>query len=59
MGPQGIPEDRRFYLVDQRGRLLTQREMGKLTQIQARFDIASGQLDLEFPDGIALSAKVE
>ena len=59
VGPQGIPEDRRFYLVDQRGRLLTQREMGKLTQIQARFDIASGQLDLEFPDGIALSAKVE
>ena len=59
VGPQGIPEDRRYYLIDQRGRLLTQREMGKLTQIKASFDVASGQLDLEFPDGPAVSAKVE
>ncbi len=59
VGPQGIPEDRRFYLIDQRGRLLTQREIGKLTQIKASFDIASGQLDLDFPDGPSLSAKVE
>ena len=59
VGPQGIPEDRRFYLIDQRGRLLTQREMGKLTQIQASFDGTSGCLDLKFPDGQALSAKVE
>ena len=59
VGPQGIPEDRRFYLIDQRGRLLTQRERGKSTQIKASFDVASGQLDLEFPDGPALSAKVE
>ena len=59
VGPQGIPEDRRFYLIDQRGRLLTQREMGKLTQIKASFDAASGQLDLEFPHGPAVSAKVE
>ena len=56
---QGIPEDRRFYLIDRRGRLITQREMGKLTQIKASFDVASGQLDLDFPDGPALSAKVE
>jgi len=56
---QGIPEDRRFYLIDQRGRLITQREMGKLTQIKASFDAASGQLDLGFPGGPALSAKVE
>ena len=59
VGTRGIPEDRRFYLIDQRGQLLTQREMGKLTQIKASFDVASGQLDLEFPDGPALSAKVE
>ncbi len=59
VGLQGIPEDRRFYLIDQRGRLLTQREIGKLTQIKASFDVATGQLDLEFPDGPTLSAKVE
>ncbi len=59
VGPQGIPEDRRFYLIDQRGRLLTQREMGKLTQIKASFNVVSGQLDLDFPGGPALSAKVE
>ncbi len=57
--PQGIPEDRRFYLIDQRGRLLTQREIGKLTQIKASFDVATGQLGLDFPDGPSLSAKVE
>ena len=59
VGPQGIPEDRRFYLIDQRGRLLTQRKMGKLTQVKASFDAAFGLLDLEFPQGPALSAKVE
>ena len=59
VGPRGIPEDRRFYLIDARGRLLTQRELGKLTQIKASFDVASGQLELDFPDGPALSAKVE
>ena len=59
VGLQGISEDRRFYLINQRGRLLTQREIGKLTQIQASFDVASGCLDLEFPDGQALSAQVK
>ena len=59
VGPQGIPEDRRFYLINQRGRLITQREMGKLTQIRASFDAASGQLNLDFPHGPALSAQVD
>ncbi len=30
-----------------------------MTQIKASFDVASGQFDLEFPDGPSLSAKVE
>ena len=51
-------EDRRFYLIDARGRLLTQREMGKLTQIKASFDAPSVLLNLEFPDGPALSGEV-
>src|SRR5918996_1099778 len=48
---RGIVGDRRFYLINQQGRLLTQREMGKLVQVQARYDMDPERLKLVFPDG--------
>jgi uncharacterized protein YcbX len=48
---RGIVGDRRFYLINQQGRLLTQREMGKLVQVQARYDMDPERLNLVFPDG--------
>lgn len=47
----GIAGDRAFFLIDERGRLLTQREHGPLVQLTASYDPQSGELGLLFPDG--------
>ena len=55
----GISEDRRFYVIDANGHLLTQRQKGKLTQIKACYEEADNLLTLQFPDGNKLSRKIE
>ena len=55
----GIVEDRRFYLVDQRGRLLTQREIGKLVQVKAEYQASPERLRLQLPGGTALEDPVQ
>ena len=37
VGPSGIVEDRRFHLIDVEGRLVTQRQQGRLTLVQAGY----------------------
>jgi uncharacterized protein YcbX len=56
---RGIVGDRRFYLVNQQGRLLTQREVGKLVQVQARYTTAPDRLKLVFPDGRIVEGEPE
>ncbi len=51
LGTHGILEDRRFFLVSDKARLVTQREVGALTQIRAAFALEPEVLRLEFPDG--------
>jgi len=51
LGKHGILEDRRFFLVSDKARLVTQREVGPLTQIRAAYTIEPEVLRLEFPDG--------
>jgi hypothetical protein len=53
VGPHGIAEDRRFFLVDAAGRVFTQRECGRLATVRATYDGARGRLRFEFPDGAA------
>ena len=50
----GIPEDRRFFLLDDANKLVTQRQIGKLTQILSDYCPNSGKLSLQFPDGSTL-----
>ena len=59
VGPAGIVEDRRFYLIDDRGRLLTQRQAGELVQLHAQYQLDSGHLMLSFPDGKVIEGSVE
>jgi uncharacterized protein len=47
----GIPDDRRFLLLDERGRVATQRNIGALATVEARYDAAGGTLSLLLPDG--------
>jgi hypothetical protein len=47
----GIAGDRAFHIVDERGKLFTQRECTKFTLISASYDVDRDGLCLQFPDG--------
>jgi hypothetical protein len=54
VGPGGIVEDRRLHLVNEQGRLLTQREVGRLVQVKSEYQAEPEWLCLRFPDGATL-----
>jgi hypothetical protein len=55
-GPRG---DRRFYLIGERGRLISDKDCGALQLVQADYDDGTDTLALRFDDGDVLSAPVE
>ena len=55
---QGVTEDRRLFLVDDRGRLLTQRHFGQLVQVQAEYDLDPERLTLRMPGGDVVEGPV-
>jgi uncharacterized protein YcbX len=59
LGSSGAEGDRRFFLVDERGRLINAMLLGELQQIVASFHEPSGRLTLEFPDGAVVEDVVE
>ena len=59
VGSRGIVEDRRLYLIDQHGQLLTQRQHGALVRIAAHYRAEPEWLDLLFPDGLHLEGPLE
>jgi hypothetical protein len=54
--PTGIPENRRFFLVDEEGGLFSAPDLGPLVRIVATYDAPSGRLALRFPDGAEVAA---
>src|SRR4051794_34489322 len=48
---RGVVEDRRFFLADDKNRLVDRIVMGELVQIAAHTDPAASMLRLSFPDG--------
>jgi len=52
---QGIAEDRRLYVIDQQGRLVTQRTHGQLVQVAPQYQSQPEWLSLHFPDGRSLA----
>ena len=48
---RGIAEDRRFLLMDSQGQVVTQRQIGRLTQVGAEYSDEENSLRLTFPDG--------
>jgi uncharacterized protein len=46
----GVRDNRRFHLVDARGRLLNGKQHGPLVQVTAEYDSAGEHLRLRFPD---------
>ncbi len=54
----GVPEDRRFYLVDHDGRLVDRLVSGRLAPIGAHTDADGEHLRLTFPDGAVVEDEV-
>jgi uncharacterized protein YcbX len=54
----GVVEDRRFYLIDDRDRLIDRTVIGELGQIAAHTDAGATRLRLAFPDGTVLDEEV-
>ena len=56
---RGILEDRRFHLIDGDGRLLTQRQLGRLVQVRVDYQMEPERLALRFPDGSRIDGTPE
>jgi uncharacterized protein len=52
--PDGVRENRRFYLIDEGDRLANGKRLGALTTIVSEYDDEARRLTLRFPDGGAV-----
>ena len=57
--PHGVTENRRFYLIDENGRKINQKDCGILVQVRPRWDEERSRLALAFPDGSVVEGIVE
>lgn len=55
----GVADDRRFFLVDERGRLVNGKHVGELGTVVADYDHERRALRLTFPDGAVAEGTVE
>src|SRR4051812_30917643 len=55
----GVLEDRRFYLIDEAGRLVDRLRAGSLVRVSSRTDADARWLRLAFPDGTVVGGDVE
>lgn len=58
LDPAGVREDRRFYLVDERGRMVNGKRVGELHAVVADYDHVARTLALTFPDGTVVDGPV-
>jgi uncharacterized protein len=56
--PEGVRENRRFYLIDERDRMVNSKIAAELQTVIARYSDADRRLRLTFPDGHAVEGKV-
>ncbi|MEC9308000.1 MAG: MOSC N-terminal beta barrel domain-containing protein [Chloroflexota bacterium] len=56
VGFNGIEGDREFYLVNADGRIVTQREFGKLVLVRATYSADQDSLRMVFPDGLIVES---
>lgn len=56
---RGVVGDRRFLLMDSEGRVVTQRQLGRLTQVSAEYSDEDDSLRMTFPDGRAVVGQPE
>jgi uncharacterized protein YcbX len=59
LGRDGVAENRRFWIVDARGRIYTQLRDGRLALVHAAYDGGRERLELRFPDGETVAGEVD
>src|SRR4051812_49255699 len=55
----GIPGDRAFFLVDERGFMVSATRLGPLVAVEPSYDAEAGRLALRFPDGAEVAGHVD
>ena len=55
----GVRENRRFYLVDERGRMVNGKNIGELSALRSEYRDADRTLTLTLPDGECISGPVQ
>ena len=58
LAPEGVRENRRFYLIDERDRMVNGKIAGELQTVIADYSDADRRLKLTFPDGRAVEGEV-
>ncbi len=53
----GVADNRRFYLIDDRSRMVNGKRVGSLTAVVADYDPADARLTLTFPDGATVAGE--
>ena len=56
--PLGVVDNRRFFLIDAKLKLVSSKRIGELIAVHADYDMACGSLTLSFPDGSVLCESV-
>ena len=56
---RGIENDRRFVILDESGRAVTQRRIGALARVSAEYSPETDALTMTFPDGETASGRAE
>ena len=56
---RGIEGDRRFMILDESGRAVTQRRLGALARVSADYDPETDALTITFPNGETVSGRAE
>ncbi len=59
LGPDGVAEDRRFYVIDAGDRLVDQLTAGEMVQVASWTDPDATVLRLTFPDGTVVEDEVQ
>jgi len=58
LGPDGVRENRRFYLIDARDRMINGKIVGELQQVVAEYSDAERTLRLGLPDGRVIDGEI-
>jgi len=58
LGRDGVPGNRRFYLIDARDRMINSKVLGELQQVVADYSDAERTLRLELPDGRVVNSEI-